>query len=398
VLMTPVEVEKLDGTILTEAVKLGALSTASDLHIVQIDEFQLPVLKDAKLLHSFRSSAWDATLNHEDSDRIPWKALDDGVRSRISYGEGQHIVAVPYSANVGLLTVSKKQGSELQVSDLKTWQNLRRAAERFARKSRNQDLFFDFSKQTGENYNCLFLEMCLDNVDSDLPRAEEGIAGLRRWIESDAFARTLDCFHALCRPAHVIKDAKPAPSCSVARQWYLSLVASNRSQTDCRVHALPGTVAVSGEWYLGVWARSAVPDIGVRIILDELTSRKAEFTRLQDHVGLPTVSAFYDSKDATCFFPVHTQVDPGLNLGELIRTAKRRSEMFQYYRFAPILTRHLLDSLESERLDLKGTVRRLMEHTKIVLGGNRDATPRTSSEARPTATTRRKRARKTSRP
>jgi hypothetical protein len=105
-----------------------------------------------------------------------------------------------------------------------------------------------------------------------------------------------------------------------------------------------------------------------------------------------------DSKDATCFFPVHTQVDPGLNLGELIRTAKRRSEMFQYYRFAPILTRHLLDSLESERLDLKGTVRRLMEHTRIVLGGNREATQRTHSNApRATVAARRKRAPKASR-
>jgi len=410
VLMTKVSIEKLDGTTLTDAVQLGALSAASDLHIMQIDEFQLPVLKSSRLLHPFKQSQWEVapaatTANRragkrrrqhaEANTRLRLSDLDPKEIARITLKDpassdraDDHVVAVPYYENIALLTL--RTGSDLvDASSLKSWSKLRKAAADAEKHLSAKELFFDFSQQMPENFSCLFLEMHA-GFSGAQPTALEGepaFDALKRWIEADGFDDALDCFLGLCRRGYqAARQRRPAlrvgmaDSALVTRQWYLSLVGADTSESAYEVHPLPGNTSVSGEWYLGVWARSAVPDIGFQIILDELTSRKAEFARLQQHVGLPATTQFYERTGDGAFFPAKTSVSPHLNLRQLIRSARRRSDIPNYYLFSPVLAQHLQDALSLPKASVRETIKRLIDHTRIVLGADATAIKAAAAE------------------
>jgi len=130
---------------------------------------------------------------------------------------------------------------------------------------------------------------------------------------------------------------------------------------------LPAGVAISGEWYLGVRAHSAVPEIGFRIIQDELTSRSAEFSRLWDDIGLPVTAKFYDTKDLGAFFPRHFKVSERLKLGELLKTAYRRSNIHCYHLFAQVLARNLRQLLGTPNPDISEVAEKLVHDTKLLL-------------------------------
>ncbi|HEY5959035.1 MAG TPA: hypothetical protein VIV60_20890 [Polyangiaceae bacterium] len=427
VLTTPVELKSLGGAILTDAAQLGPLWAGSNLHILQIDEFQLPVLKGA-MLHPFRRSLFDRNAGSygniapaEDVGRIRWAELTDEVREMVTLPRpardgSDYVVAVPYYRNLGLLTVQLSTFAQKEVSAtaFNSWRELCEAAQQYnSHRDDGMPLFFEFSRRVDEDYCCLFLEMLLGNAGGALPEASDGLGGLKEWISTDAFRVALGCFHVLGHPAymkdrggqdvhvtaqnsdseelsiltgespshfenHRLLVSEPTPvtgsrisaaSALITRQWYTNLSMATRLQVPYKVVPLPGGVSISGEWYLGVGAHSAVPELGFRIILDELTSRKAEFARMRLGIGLPVTAQFYRDHDADSFFPPHVEISKDLALSDLIRKAQRRSRIYQYHLLAPILSKHLQDLLGRETPDFSQTVRRLVADTEVVFSG-----------------------------
>jgi hypothetical protein len=278
-------------------------------------------------------------------------------------------VALPYYRNIGLLIVQKHALDEhlVEKKTLQSWPNLQKAAMR-------RPGLFDFSRRSDENFNCLFLEMILGLGKQQFPSIEGGFEALRAWVLSEAFEEALCCFQTVCaeRPKNVApagrSEGSPSPPL-ITRQWYTNLSPPKTEEAQYEVFALPGKVAISGEWYLGVWAHSAVPDIGFRLILDELTSRRGEFLRLQEGIGLPVRRKFYGKGLAKFFFPDEIEVSPELDLRKLVESAARRSGIYQYHLFAPVLSRHLHALLGPHKPSPKQIAKRLADTAKVVLEG-----------------------------
>jgi hypothetical protein len=251
-------------------------------------------------------------------------------------------VAFPYYKNIAFLTYDRRNAGFPERID--SWAML---ADLVQQKSRRKGLIFNFARRP-EDRNCLFLEIALSL--STLSRDDAtSFEHLLAWVRDPAFEEALEIFHKLCRPAHLERQSKdveqgPQPWSAVyTRTWYTALrYWMDREQSKWKTIAiapLPGGIALSGEWYLGVWAHSAVPEIGLKII-DSLTSTDAQWERLKLGIGLPIDGGLYN-KDPLQFFPNHLD-NPAVDVGAAVSGARFRSQIYRYHQFAPILSEHLL--------------------------------------------------------
>jgi hypothetical protein len=128
-------------------------------------------------------------------------------------------------------------------------------------------------------------------------RLLEDPVGLPEGIAKYAFFRTwllladildLDGFGSAAKPFEpVVREANPAAVAS--RYWYKTACAAQQ-KPDARVMiaaGLPGSFSVRGDWFLGVTRGSRSLRLADRA-LDFLSSRRANFERMQMGVGLPT--------------------------------------------------------------------------------------------------------------
>jgi len=128
-------------------------------------------------------------------------------------------------------------------------------------------------------------------------RLLEDPVGLPEGIAKYAFFRTwllladildLDRFGSAAKPFEpVVREANPAAVAS--RYWYKTACAAQQ-RPDARVMiaaGLPGSFSARGDWFLGVTRGSRSLRLADRA-LDFLSSRRANFERMQMGVGLPT--------------------------------------------------------------------------------------------------------------
>ena len=115
-----------------------------------------------------------------------------------------------------------------------------------------------------------------------------------------------------------------------------------------------------------------MPEIGLKII-DSLAHPSAQLERLGHGIGLPIDIGLYVN-DPRQYFPGNSKtrdLDPGrdLDVGEIVRGAYRRSHLFNYHRWAQILSNHLVNLLELPLTpDLAGRTRdRLVSNIDEVL-------------------------------
>ncbi len=185
---------------------------------------------------------------------------------------------------------------------------------------------FDVCLHNSESFSCLILEIWMSEILLVAKQRKLDLSGWVRSISSRnwayprhakllledpagiaedkdkgiakyAFFRTwlllaevldLDRFGSPAKPFEpVVREADPAAVAS--RYWYKTACAAQQ-KPDARVTiaaGLPGSFAVRGDWFLGVTRGSRSLRLADRA-LDFLSSRRANFERMQMGVGLPT--------------------------------------------------------------------------------------------------------------
>ncbi len=376
-LATNVEVHDANRTTLYEPIQLGPFSSVWELQVVQLDEFQLPVLQgegsDRAALHRF-----PAAMLKE------WLAEDIDPRLRKQVQRGDYVTAVPYYRNVGVLTVRRSAAhvpvelrgrSDRDLLHL-GWAQLAEMADAWP----ENDLFFDYQKGTGEDLNVLFLEIALEQqARAGGPgRLPDGKAEtFQQWLDQRPVRTAFRIVRSLChaasqRPADPEKRCNPAAAV-VTRQWFTNLLWSVDAKPedhepfkDIEILPLPAQVGVSGDWYLAVPDHSAVPLVGLAII-KELTDRKAEIDRARRGLGLPTRSDFYRADLRITPQPGAFKHVPFLGI---LENAARRSTIANYARLAPELTLCLQEIValpKSREGEIDAAVERLKAGIAVVL-------------------------------
>jgi KaiC/GvpD/RAD55 family RecA-like ATPase len=424
--------ESQDRAYLVPAMTLGRDSAVDELHVLQLDEFQVPqtawsvagsAARPSALsstgcepeeiyLHQFPKDQWDSTI---------WESLSLDRMRRVQ--TKNKFFAVPLYENISLLAYNQRRIEELAARDnridpstvLSTWEKLELACVAWDALQTGEP-FFDCPLFSSENYNCLFFEILLSL--KPLPNATAQV-NIREWLadpkSSDrADAATITAsrvYRRLCRAAHMRRDtsrsqpspslvppgagtsdaaatirARPAPRARkgdtsgravVWRHWYSTLNQMMSSLTpdqrrEIRVRSLPGGcgspdgITTSGEWYVGIPAYSAAPDVGLRII-KLMTSPEAESDRLRLGVGMPTRQSFYSVRSNGARRTQRTRVSPyfwmeAAPLRNLITKPFRRSRLSHYSRVSGILTYHLQRIIEiPEKNDLEEQLREIFE-------------------------------------
>ncbi len=330
----------------SRALELGAASALDELQVIQLDEYQVPSTQEtASALYRFDVKQWSSS---------EWDDFLPSVRNRIQSGDS--FTAVPFYDNISMLAWR----GNLDERSRQSWRGLADTCELWEREHPHRnELFFDFPAVTGENYNCLFLEI----LRSLEPVPENFVAGcgLLEWLSSDAAAEASFLFRKLCyrtyahRPETLQQTlVKAAPftansKAQVWRHWYTTLNQmlsgmSREERSTIRVGPLPGGVSTAGEWYLGVPAYSAAPDVGLKLI-KLFTTHEAESDRLRLGVGLPTRESFYVGSPGRSSISPLFAMDADV-LRELVNTAFRRSSFGCYSKFSTLLTVYLQDLME----------------------------------------------------
>ena len=221
------------------------------------------------------------------------------------------------------------------------------------------DLFFDFPAVTGENYNCLFLEILLSLAP--VPVGTDPECAFRTWLASDAAIDASFIFRRLCHRAYMrrgesIQKAQlkglrfsPDNKAQVWRHWYTTLnqmLADMPPEERASIHVgpLPKSITIAGEWYLGVPEYSAAPDVALKLI-KLFTTHEAESDRLRLGVGLPTRESFYTGTSARSSISPLFAMDSTVLRG-LIKNAFRRSAVGCYSKFSTLVTLYLQDLME----------------------------------------------------
>lgn len=329
---------------------LSPFSVLDELQLLQLDEHQVPSKEtgDTELhLSEFPNKSGKAIeLTAEWLDLLP------RLRNRVRLNSGK-IVAWPYLQNISFLASVKDIPEEC----MRSWRELARECERFEHEKPNE-LFFEFAKDSDENYNCLFLEILLSLA---CPPEKSTNCVLLDWIRKRETVEALELFWRLCRRAHGWPTARlrgaqtmqVEKKAKVWRHWYSTLnqmlaemTPSERS--NIRVGPLPGGVTTAGEWFLAVPAHSAAPELAIAMIQD-LTSQNAESERVRQGVGLPTRISYYEFAGASG--EINTPVSPYFSmpigiLRQLVADAFARSSIRCYTQFSSALTSHLLRMLE----------------------------------------------------
>jgi KaiC/GvpD/RAD55 family RecA-like ATPase len=366
VLSRNLHVNSKDRTHLVRAIQLGAYSTVDELQILQLDEFQLPALggEDGRsILHLFPPADWDSR----------WKDMAPRLLSRVR-SEGGSFCAVPYYDNVGLLAY---RASECDARAAETWRSIAELCLSWETSSeaqrRPESVFFYFPTEIDENYNCLFFEMLLsiNEPSGFLFHSGDTSYRLEEWLAHESAITACKLLRTLCRRVHVqslrsarqisnaqnTADSLPAYALDahVCRHWFTTLTQflaqlPRDAKEQFTVSPLPAGAAVAGEWYLGVPAYSAAPEVALEIIRI-LTTREEELERLRRGVGLPTRSDYYpDEPTNTSALYIHSQ---GVELSsklvsKLFNAAFRRSSLRHYARVSRLLTFQLKRVIEIE--------------------------------------------------
>jgi KaiC/GvpD/RAD55 family RecA-like ATPase len=349
------KIESQDRLYMSKAMGLSSSSVLDELHVIQLDEFQLPNVSDVDqrelLLHTFSPTQWSPD----------WDDFLPQLIKRVRY-RNEGFFAIPYFENISLLAYRSDQISE---NDLNSWTRLSEQSAEWEKNHPNSSsVFFDYP-QTPENLNCLFLEILL-SLEA-LPE-RSGVCKLLKLLDSPTAIKAAEILYRIGRKSYIArgsirtssdltrKEINPEdvnPKAVVWRLWYTTLnqVLSQLTQKESQkinITGLPKKISIAGEWYLGVPIYSAAPDVGLEII-KLLTSHEAEIDRLQSGVGLPSRSRFYDlNKTGT---PKHIPLFPYFNLDinllkELVEGSLRRSQCGSYTYFSGNLSYHLKKILE----------------------------------------------------
>lgn len=331
---------------LNRALALGSASALDELQVIQLDEHQVPSVTDGTSgLHRFEIREWS---NAEWDDFLP------AVRGRVQ--TGNTFIAVPFFENISMLAWR----GNLNAASRDSWAALAERCQAWEKEHPNKDdLFFDFPAVTGENYNCLFFEILLSLTP--IPRGTDPSCAFRTWLGSDAAIEASFLFRRLCHRAYMRRDEgiqraqlkglrfSPDKKAQVWRHWYTTLnqmLADMPPDERASIHvgALPKSVTIAGEWYLGVPAYSAAPDVALKLI-KLFTTHEAESDRLRLGVGLPTRQSFYKSTSARSSISPLFAMDSSVLRG-LIKNAFRRSAVGCYSKFSTLVTLYLQDLLE----------------------------------------------------
>ena len=171
---------------------------------------------------------------------------------------------------------------------------------------------FDLSLTTPETFSCWFLEVWLSEIYDNNPefrgsRFRKPVMsswkppqnyGLIQMIESSTVSlfktwllilEVLDLSQLGEAPqGFQFRTRKPDPSAVAVRHWYKTACdQASESKEVLVAKRLPGHYTVRGDWFLAVARGSRSSRLGDRA-LDILSSRRANFSRLQLGVGLPT--------------------------------------------------------------------------------------------------------------
>lgn len=298
-------------------------------------------------------------------------------------------IAIPYFNNLGLLAFRK--GLALHPDEADDWEKLaNRCAEWEQYHTEPGEIFFWFETNIEETYNCLFFEILLSMGSTPPTGTRHGrdstACGLSGWLGDARLPKACALLRTLCRKVHfasrgsysssVIKVAdvpewsnsitmgsdshtstgavtggkKPVSvtAAQVWRHWFTSLCQMMNelppdARRDIEVRCLPGRIAVAGEWYLGVPAYSAAPDVALEL-MKILTTREEELERLRRGVGLPTRTTYYDS-DRALLQSEHVSLQ-GDEIGRLLQNAFRRSTFDCYQKVSRLLSFHLQRIIE----------------------------------------------------
>ena len=362
VLSSDIVIDPHDSSAFLQGMKWANSSSIDELQLCQIDEFQLPHARDvssAASLHEFKKNEW----------REDWNEVLPRLQERCKTSQGSFF-AIPFFENVSLLAYRLKytdsDGLE-QIPAVSNWSDLAEQCHQWDTLSKESDsLFFDFAGTTEENYNCMFLEILLSLAK---PQAARGRCNLVAWLTSDEASKACLLYRKLCRRAHLMKSGESyseserndsddrsvrlSDKAIVWRLWYSSanqLLArmSSNERDQIAMGPLPGNVTIAGEWYLAMPAYSSAHEIGLQII-DSLTDRHAELTRLRGGIGLPTRSEFYGSETGDKLEAIKVSPYFSMNLQllkSLVDHAFVRSSFTCYSQISSILASHLMMILE----------------------------------------------------
>lgn len=301
------------------------LSAITMLQILQVDGFRLRGERiDPRLpkLYPIRShcSAIGSPLS---TSQTPGRWIDRfEERTRPTNGEqAQERIAIPYYDNLSFLVFKEQaEAAILDENSNLTWDKIAACCSNH----QDEQPYFDFPQGTGENYNCLFLEI----LSSVAGRQTQSIEELKQIVSQDEGLHAFELFWNVASPAYrdwhkrIRPTSKPGPDhlenadsfeteesnstrllnarydvcagASVWRHWFTTfhqMLNSFRGSplsdgSGLRLNSLPDGWTTSGEWYLCVPASSAVPSAGGAII-ELLSSAAAERERYELGVGLP---------------------------------------------------------------------------------------------------------------
>jgi KaiC/GvpD/RAD55 family RecA-like ATPase len=381
---------------------VGEMSAVDELQLLQLDEYQLGLRGSGESsgyfsLYEFPGSLWD----NEQWSHMCLGSAREGIAviesGKVTPSEQETVPtrrvksfhAVPYLVNIGLLAYRQDCFPSGFPND---WEQISRCSwlwrqERLAARNpdignhasrsercenwKNADLFFDFTKGTNENYVCMFLEILLSlGIE---PNVTTGECCIRQWLNTPAAKKAAGIFWELSHEAHmrdggtaaiakmseIQEDEYKARNFSVSRKaivwrhWYTTLnqmlhemFCAKGEALECspiEVTMLPKDRMIAGEWYLGIPAYSAAPEVGLQL-MKFMTSRDAELNRVRLGVGLPTRADFYSGwrhggqkrVPVSPYFDLDTE-----RIEKLLPLAFRRSDLGCYPQIASALGEQL---------------------------------------------------------
>lgn len=346
--------EEQSRVFLSSTTNLGRSAAVDELHLVQLDEFQMPSVTNSGdgsiQLRRFSDNLWEDEW---------WGGLLNVLEARVRRKDSGFI-GLPFFCNIGVLAYRHAQ---LSADVVKDWKLLAAKCKAWQKLHKEPELFFDFPAGTNENYNCLFWEILLAEIDRRYPRASD--CALIRLLTSPQAIEAALIMRCLARRAHLQKQVGEKQAGSdlrerlstdikavVWRHWYTTLNdmlagVEEKTRREIAVALLPKDVCVAGEWFVSIPHYSAAAENGLELIRI-LTSREAELDRMVRGVGLPTRAAFYYGEEAR---PASGVLSPFFRLkkkevGDRIRTAFRRSQFQCYSLLSSVLATHLKQILE----------------------------------------------------
>lgn len=261
-----------------------------------------------------------------------------------------YVVAVPYYLNFGVLCYR----SDLIPRLPNSWEGIQSLTHRIlgdAEVPNDIDRAFAVPFGLRESLNCLLLEMLA---------ADEGVLRngcLAETLNSAKGRNSCRCFAELFlqRPGRCNQEVEAfcggAEMASggaryvhsprgalVWRHWFSTIPQLYADHPDLKgrvsIAPLPGTVSVSGEWYLGMVEGSLAQEVG-KCMIEQLTSEAQALARMELGVGLPTYIEHY-AKAPVIPFGMHI-IDSDL-IQSLCTTPIQRSRVGCYSRISRTLS------------------------------------------------------------